>query len=78
MSYVLWRLLGEEKSVLLKIESAEDYYVLFSGGCVYLVPPSYLIQKVMKTDANKDLWVLVDSMAFEDGLPVELKRKKMG
>jgi hypothetical protein len=40
-----------------------------------LVPSSYLILKVMKADANKTLWVLVDSMAFDDGLPSELKRK---
>ncbi|KAL1983948.1 hypothetical protein VTN96DRAFT_9722 [Rasamsonia emersonii] len=28
----------------------------------------------MKADENKNLWIL-DSMAFEDGLPSDLKRK---
>ncbi|KAK2798546.1 hypothetical protein FQN50_008814 [Emmonsiellopsis sp. PD_5] len=72
--YLLWRLLGEEISVLSKIESSEDDYVLFSNGHAYLVPPSYLVDSVTRSELNRDLWVLVDSMAFENGLPSELKK----
>ena len=69
--YVLWRLVSDKVPVLWKIRSGIPY-ILFDEQQAYKVnPDSVSIYSEWK--ANRKMWILVDSIAYPDGIPSELR-----
>ena len=57
--------------VLFKIESCLDPYILLDDQKAYKVDVSDLTIPELQKSENQQMWILMDSMAFPDGIPTE-------
>ena len=72
LHYVLWRLVSYKVPVLWKVEAGFPY-ILFDERQAYMVNPND-VGAFCRREANRKMWILVDSVAYPDGIPDELRR----
>jgi hypothetical protein len=71
LHYVLWRLVCDRVPVLYKVSPGLGPYILFNEQKAYIVEAKDLGEAELHNSENKQMWILIDAMAFPNGIPPE-------
>ena len=63
--------------MLWKLKSTKIPYILFDGYRAYMVEQNH-VDAYNQNIANEKMWILIDSIAFPEGLPPEAAARRAG